>query len=130
VPHVTVTINGRQFRMACEDGQEEHLRELAKSFDDRINGLRGEFGEIGDARLTVMAALMIADELGEVTAKVRRLEQELAALQDTRSASAGQAQATQAAIVAAFNSAAERIEGLARKLGQAPVTPGDSIAQG
>src|SRR5580693_656507 len=53
---VSVTINGRQFRMACEDGQEGHLMELARDLDTRIEGLRSKFGEIGDTRLTVMAA--------------------------------------------------------------------------
>jgi len=62
---VNVTINGRQFRMACEDGQEGHLQQLARELDERIVALRGQFGEIGDARLTVMAALMVADELAE-----------------------------------------------------------------
>jgi cell division protein ZapA len=129
VSQVNVTINGRQFRMACEDGQEDHLRGLAKDLDDRITALRGQFGEIGDARLTVMAALMVADELAEAGKKVKRLEQDHAALQDARGAAAERNQATQAAIAAAFNSAAERIEGLARKLGQGSA-PSSSIAQG
>ena len=60
---VAVTINGRKFRMACEDGQEAHLRRLASDFDQRIGRLRSEFGEIGNTRLTVMAALTISDEL-------------------------------------------------------------------
>ena len=85
---VNVTINGRQFRMACEDGQEDHLQQLAKDLDERIVALRGQFGEIGDARLTVMAALMVADELSETGKKLRRLEEELAALQDARGAAA------------------------------------------
>ena len=57
---VTATIAGRQFRLACEDGQEEHLQMLAKSIDERIAELRQKFGEIGDTRLTVMAALTVA----------------------------------------------------------------------
>ena len=60
---VNVTINGRQFRMACEDGQEDHVTDLARDLDARIEGLRAKFGEIGDTRLTVMAALTVADEL-------------------------------------------------------------------
>ncbi len=126
---VTVTINARQFRMACEDGQEGHLRQLAKDLDDRIVALRGQFGEIGDARLTVMAALMVADELSETGKKIRRLEDELAALQDARGIAAERTQATQAALVAAFTSAAERIEGMARKLGQSN-GGGSGVAQG
>ena len=120
---VNVSINSRQYRMACEDGQEDHLRQLAKDLDDRINSLRGQFGEIGDSRLVVMAALMIADDGVETGKKVRRLEQEIAALQDARGASAERMQATQTALIAAFTSAAERIEGMAKKLNQQ--TPSD-----
>jgi cell division protein ZapA len=115
---VSVTINGREYRMACEDGQESHLMKLAKMLDDRIEQLRGSFGEIGDTRLTVMAAITIADELSEADRRIRRLEEELTALQDARVLSAERTQSTQAAISAALNSAAERIEGVTRKLNQ------------
>ena len=103
---VNVSINGRQYRMACEDGQESHLQQLARELDDRIVALRGQFGEIGDARLTVMAALMLADELSETNKRLKRLEQDHITLQDARGAATERAQATQAAITAAFNSAA------------------------
>jgi cell division protein ZapA len=126
---VNVTINGRQYRMACEDGQEDHLMQLAKDIDDRIEQLRNNFGEIGDARLTVMAALTVADELTEAGRKMRRLEEEIIALQDARVVSADRAQQTQAAIVAALNAAAERIEGITRKLNQT-VSNGAGIAMG
>ena len=115
---VNVIINGRQYRMACEDGQENHLMKLAEQLDERINHLRGSFGEIGDTRLTVMAALTIADELAEAGRKQRHLEEEITALQDARVAAGDRAQATQAAIVAALNSAAERIESITRALNQ------------
>jgi cell division protein ZapA len=115
---VSVTINGKQYRMACEDGQEGHLLRLAKDLDDRMAKLHGSFGEIGDTRLTVMAALTLADELVEANLRVRRLEEELAALQDARVLAADRAQQTQAAIVAAFTSAAARIEDVSRKLNQ------------
>lgn len=113
---VNVTINGRQYRMACEDGQEGHLTRLAKDLDHRIDQLRASFGEIGDTRLTVMAALTIADSLSEAGVKMRRLEEELTALQDARVVAADRVQATQGAIVAALNAASERIEGLTRSL--------------
>jgi len=115
---VSVTINGRQYRMACEDGQENHLIKLAKNLDERIVELRGKFGQIGDARLIVMAAITVADDLAEMGKKIRQLQDELAALQDARVVSADRMQATHAAIVAAFNAAAERVEGIARKLNQ------------
>lgn len=113
---VSVTINNRQYRMACEDGQEDHLARLAHELDDRITRLRGDFGEIGDMRLTVMAALIIADELSEQGQRIRRLEEELGALHDARMLAGDRAKATESAIAAAFNSAAERLERLARSL--------------
>jgi cell division protein ZapA len=125
---VTVTINGRQFRMACEDGQEGHLKRLAQDLDQRIERLRARFGEIGDTRLTVMAALTIADELADMTGKVRRIEEELASLQEARVASAEHAKATQAAVAAALNSAAERIENVSKRINQTRAD--DSVALG
>jgi cell division protein ZapA len=106
---VTVTINGRQFRMACEDGQESHLLRLAADLDQRIERLRGTFGEIGDTRLTVMAALTVADELADTSGRLRRME-------DARVAATERADATQAAVAAALNSAAERIEQVTKVL--------------
>ena len=115
---VTVTINGRQFRMACEDGQEDHVSDLARDLDARIEHLRAKFGEIGDTRLTVMAALTVADELAEMGQRIRRLEQELAALQDARVVAADRSKTAQAAVAAALAAAAERIENVTRKLDQ------------
>ena len=113
---VTVTINGRRFRMACELGQEAHVRRLAGDLDQRIGRLRGEFGEIGNTQLTVMAALTISDELVEMGGRLRALERELAALQEARVAAADHARVTQSAVAAALNSAAERLEGITRRL--------------
>jgi cell division protein ZapA len=118
MPHVTVTINGRQFRLACADGEETRLARLAADLDKRIEGLRERHGEIGDARLTIMAAITIADEVAETGAKLRKIEAELASLQDARMASGEHAKATQAAVAAALNSAAERIENMTRRLNQ------------
>jgi cell division protein ZapA len=114
---VNATIAGRQFRLACEDGQEDHLQSLARDIDRRIEGLRKQFGEIGDTRLTVMAALMVADELSEAAHTMRRMEEELNGLRDARVA-ADRAKAASDAVVGAFNSAAERLEGITRKLNQ------------
>jgi len=126
---VNATIAGRQFGLACEDGQEDHLHKLASDMDARIEGLRGRFGEIGDTRLTVMAALMLADELNEAQRRMRRLEEEIAALQDARVMAADRAHAASAAVVNAFHSAAERIEGITRKL-NATVGSGNNVAMG
>jgi cell division protein ZapA len=116
--HVTVTINGRQYRMACEDGQESHLMKLAEDLERRIQELRGNFGEIGDSRLVVMAALTVGDELSEAGRKQRQLEEELAALREARVVISDRGKTTEAAVAAALNSAAERIEKVAKGLNQ------------
>jgi cell division protein ZapA len=115
---VNVTINGRQFRMACEDGEEARLSRLAEELDASIATLRTRFGEIGDTRLTVMAALTLADQLKETKEKLQRLEPELATLRNASVASADHSQATQTAVVAALNAAAERIENITKRLNE------------
>ena len=125
--HINVTINGRQYRMACEEGQEVRLLKLAESLETRIQSLRGKFGEIGDARLTVMAALTVCDELVDVGNRVRTLEQELTELRDFRNAAVERARLTQTAVVNALNAAAERIEKSTQVLNR---TVGNGIAIG
>jgi cell division protein ZapA len=108
--HINVTINGRQYRMACEEGQELRLLKLAETLESRITNLRGKFGEIGDARLTVMAALTVCDELLDAGQRVRKLEEEVESLRSVRNAATDRARATQTAVAKALNAAAERIE--------------------
>jgi len=115
---VSITINGRQFRMACEDGQEGHLMNLARELENRIGGLRTKFGEIGDTRLTVMAAITVADELAEAGQRIKRLEEELAALQNAQVAISDRNKAAQATIAAALSKAAERVENITKALNQ------------
>ena len=125
--HINVTINGRQYRMACEEGQEVRLLKLAESLETRIQSLRGKFGEISDARLTVMAALTVCDELVDVGNRVRTMEQELTELRDFRNAAVERARMTQTAVVNALNAAAERIEKSTQVLNR---TVGNGIAIG
>jgi cell division protein ZapA len=125
--HINVTINGRQYRMACEEGQEVRLLKLAESLETRIQSLRGKFGEIGDARLTVMAALTVCDELMDAGNRIRTMEQELSELRDFRNAAVERARITQTAVVNALNSAAERIEKSTQVLNR---TVGGGIAIG
>jgi len=115
---VSVTINGRQFRMACEDGQEGHLMNLARELDTRIDALRTKFGEIGDTRLTVMAAITVADELAEAGQRIRRLEEEITALQSAQVTTSDRNKAAQAAIASALGVAAERVENITKRLNQ------------
>lgn len=125
--HINVTINARQYRMACEEGQEVRLLKLAESLETRIQSLRGKFGEIGDARLTVMAALTVCDELVDAGNRIRTMEQELTELRDFRNAAVERARMTQTAVVNALNAAAERIEKSTQVLNR---TIGNGIAIG
>jgi cell division protein ZapA len=125
--HINVTINGRQYRMACEEGQEARLMRLAESLQTRVEDLRGKFGEIGDQRLTVMAALTACDELLDANARLEKLEQELASLRDVRVAAGDRARATQVAVANALNAAAERIEKTTQVLNR---TVGGGVAIG
>jgi cell division protein ZapA len=113
---VAVTIDGKSYRMACDDGQEDHLSGLAAMFDSRIQDMRQSFGEIGDMRLAVMAAITMADEVSELK---RRLADGEAALATARQAVAGadgaaEARATETA--AAVAALAERVERIAKSL--------------
>jgi cell division protein ZapA len=116
MPQVTVTIDGKQYRMACDEGQEEHLMELAGRFDRYVLHLKDSFGEIGDQRLTVMAGIMVMDELAELQRRVRGLETEIATLRKTRDDALLKADKNDAAVTGALASLAERMEDLAGKL--------------
>lgn len=124
---VSVTINGRVYRMACDDGQEEHLSRLARDLDARIARLRESFGEIGDTRLTVMAGLMVADELVEAKRQIKAREQEIAEMKESRLAIGDRIEANELAVADAIGAAAERIEQLAHSLNG---RPGPSVALG
>lgn len=80
MPEVNVEINGRKFRMACEDGQEAHLMGLAERFNSHIDAFKGDFGEIGDNRLTVMAGIAVLDELAEAERRIAELTRDVAEL--------------------------------------------------
>ncbi len=117
---VTVTIAGRAYRMACGDGDEPRLERLVVLLDDKIGELRAAFGEIGDMRLHVMAALTIADELDETKERLAALEAELAAVQDRLQAGDERARASETCMAEILAKTAERIERLAKALNPAP----------
>ena len=114
--HVSVTINGRQFRMACDDGQEEHLLRLAADINARIDQLKGSFGEIGDTRLTVMAAIMVADELVDVSRRLKAAEQELASLREASAVDAERIQRQRERLADLLDQTAATVESLADRL--------------
>ena len=113
---VNVTIAGRSFRMACGPGEEAHLEALAAQIDERINQLRGAFGEIGDQRLTVMAAITIADELTEARKKIAALEKQVATARNEVAKAEDQSASWVESLAQSLEVTARRIEGLAQTL--------------
>ena len=113
---VTVTIDGKAYRMACDEGQEDHLTELATQFDRYVGHLKSQFGEIGDLRVTVMAGIMIMDELSELTRKLGSLESEVASLKTNNDGASQSQQHNEQVMASALVEIASRLEGLTAKL--------------
>lgn len=121
---VNVTINGKHYRMACDDGQEAHLAGLAERLNGAIATLRERFGEIGDQRLTVMAAIMFADQSGEAARRIASLEAQLGEAQKAHAVTAELGLEDAQAAASAVLAAAVRIESLAGKVGGGAKTAG------
>ncbi|WP_160011327.1 cell division protein ZapA [Rhizobium sp. 18055] len=118
---VTVTIDGKAYRMACEEGQEDHLTDLATRFDRYVGHLKDQFGEIGDLRITVMAGIMITDEISELTRRVASLESELDSLRSNRDTALAATTRTEESIAAAIVEVSGQLRGITDKLnGRAP----------
>ncbi len=117
---VTVEIDGKAYRMACDEGQEEHLEGLAARFDKYVTHLKSSFGEIGDQRLTVMAGIMVMDELAELQEKMRGMQGEVETLRKTRDDALIKADKNDAAVTGVLSGLADRIEAVALKLSEKP----------
>lgn len=110
---VSVEINGRKYRMACEDGQETHLSSLAARFNRYIDDYKGTFGEIGDNRLTVMAGIAVIDELVEVERKLSEMHSELQTVTKAGNDVAAEAESMESKFAAKLADVARRIESIA-----------------
>ncbi len=119
MPQVTVTIARQTYRMACAEGEERHLEGLAASYDAKVEEMRASFGEIGDMRLHVMAALAQADELHETKRRIAALEAEVATLNSVNISRDERLERIEVRLAEGIGMAAERIEQLARSLNAA-----------
>jgi cell division protein ZapA len=106
---VAVTVNGRQFKVACDDGQEPRIRRLAQYVDARIGEFARSLGQVGEARLLLLAALVIADELSDANEALQQ-ERSLARAAETEAAAAADAAAS------GVHAIAQRIEAIAARL--------------
>lgn len=66
MPQVTLHINGFSYVLGCKDGEEEHLHAMAAEVDQRIGSVKSSAGPSGEARMLVIAALLMADELHDL----------------------------------------------------------------
>ena len=111
---VSVNINGRQYPIACEDGQEEHVTRLAAYVDRRATDLAGEIGQVGAAQLLIMVSLLVADELSDAFNEIERLQAEAKELEG-QARDQARAQLDKA-LAPAVDGLAERIEAIAARL--------------
>ena len=118
---VVVTIDGKAYRMACEEGQEAHLEGLAQNFDRYVGHLKSQFGEIGDLRLTVMAAIMVMDELSEAKRRSGELERELDTMRQHRDDATSVVEKSDQALAGMLTELTSQVRSIADKLnGQSP----------
>jgi cell division protein ZapA len=123
---VNVTISGKTHRMACDDGEEDHLADLAERLNRSIEQLRERFGDIGDQRLTVMAAITLADQHAEAERLLGQTEAERAGLEAARQADAARHAAAEAGVAQAIDQLAERVEALADRVAGVDDETGDA----
>ena len=78
MPEVTIHIGGRAFQVACQDGEEQYLHSAAKMLDDEARVLTDQIGRLPEARMLLMAGLMLADKTAAVEDKIKEIETKLA----------------------------------------------------
>lgn len=105
---VTVRVNGRAYPVGCEDGQEQHVLALARVFDELVAQVARDVGQLGEIRLFLLGALLMADELAEARGRLQAAGLQLDKAEAARSRLESRA-------VAALEAAAQQIEALAAK---------------
>jgi cell division protein ZapA len=103
---ISIQVNGRPYTVGCEDGQEDHLTELAALFDHSVRQVSEQVGQLGETRLFLMSALLLADELYDARQRLARVEGQLANDTDRR-------EEVEERAIRALEAAAVRIEALA-----------------
>ncbi len=112
MPEIDVIVNGRPYKLVCDAGEEDHLRELAGFLDKEVQEIKSQFGQIGDSRLLVMASLVIADKLSDAVKRIERSQSEIDGLKDARTAALERARAIEQDAATRLDEAAGRLEAL------------------
>ena len=116
MPEVNVEIDGKKYRMACEDGQEQHLMQLAERFNRTVMSLKSSFGEIGDNRLVVMAGIAVLDELAESEDRIEALRQDISDLTTAGRELTLEAEELEQKFARRLNEAARKVEAIAQAI--------------
>jgi cell division protein ZapA len=115
---LAVTIGGRVYRLACDEGEEARLADLAQLVDARIAALRQRFGELGDQRLIIMAAITFADEWSEANERLREREAEAAKVKAAQAAAAQGRDSWAGQVASSLDEAASRVEEVTHRLNE------------
>lgn len=107
---VSVTLNGRTYRLECGEGEESHLIALAEYLGSHVESMKHKFGQVGDDRLILMASLMVTDELWEARRLLQELKVNLVELRRDRSAADDTAKMVRADLAETISAAADRLE--------------------
>lgn len=113
---VSVSVNGRNYTVACDDGQEDHVTELAAYIDGHVVELSKDVGQVGDARLLLMASLLVTDELSEMISRVESLEAEVEGLRDTQTDHSRRANTAEAKVAEILDSATQRLTDVTQRI--------------
>ena len=119
MPLVNVMVNGRAYTIACDEGEEPHLRELAQMVDVKAREVLGSVGQVGDSRLILMAALLLADENHAMTARLNSASHEAGDLAGVQQILHVRLAEAEAAAADALEAAATRVEDIAASLAHA-----------
>jgi cell division protein ZapA len=119
MPLVNVMVNSRAYTIACDAGEEEHLRELASHVDSKVKELLGSVGQVGESRLLLMAALLVADEHHDAAQKLHLRSEELGALSTAHEATSARLAQSEGSAADAFEAATKRLEDIAARLADA-----------
>jgi cell division protein ZapA len=119
MPLVNVMVNSRAYTIACDDGEEDHLRALAEHVDTKVKELLGSVGQVGDQRLLLMAALLIADEHHEAANQLHLRTQELGELVGNHESVTALLAKSEGIAADALEAATQRLTHIAGRLAQA-----------
>jgi cell division protein ZapA len=116
MPLVNVMVNTRAYTIACDDGEEEHLKALAADVDAKVSELLGSVGQVGDQRLILMAALLLADERQVAVSQLEAARRDIETEKAAHGEDANRMEKSESVAADALEAAASRLEALTAKL--------------